>query len=405
MQTEHFYADVYVFGRRYRLPLFESERLSKDFARRLAGLTAQVEAGLSPDKATLLWLSQLPAAMRERLAKMGLIDPRQATAGKSLTDHLSDHIAYLVHKGNTPKYCGMVESRISRILEACQIRKMSELDAEKVQRYLSGQIASGRMSERTANHYLRHTKGFFRWLWQTDRLDKDISKYLHLRRIAHTRRRRALSTDEITCLLDWLNHQAPPREGLSGRQRAAAYKLALTTGLRAAEIRSLTVSSIDAKTSTITVLAGYTKNRKEAVLPLRADVLADLQEQARGKLPTAPLLPLPEKTAEMFQADLAGARQFWIASAPDDQSRSRSDFLKRQTADGWADFHSLRHTFATMLAGGGVHPKIAQALMRHSTITLTMDIYSHSYQAAESEALSALPDFAAKPTPKEKERI
>ena len=38
-----------------------------------------------------------------------------------------------------------------------------------------------------------------------------------------------------------------------------------------------------------------------------------------------------------------------------------------------ADFHSLRHTFITSLANAGIHPSVAQALARHSTITLTMD--------------------------------
>ena len=47
-------------------------------------------------------------------------------------------------------------------------------------------------------------------------------------------------------------------------------------------------------------------------------------------------------------------------------------------ADGrCADFHCLRHTFITALAGSGVTPKTAQTLARHSTITLTMDRYTH----------------------------
>lgn len=58
------------------------------------------------------------------------------------------------------------------------------------------------------------------------------------------------------------------------------------------------------------------------------------------------------------------------------------------------DFHALRHTFITNLAQGGVHPKTAQALARHSTITLTMDRYSHSNRADEARALSALPDLS-----------
>jgi integrase len=40
-------------------------------------------------------------------------------------------------------------------------------------------------------------------------------------------------------------------------------------------------------------------------------------------------------------------------------------------------FHDLRHTCATLLLTGGVHPKIVQELLGHSTIAITLDTYSH----------------------------
>lgn len=67
----------------------------------------------------------------------------------------------------------------------------------------------------------------------------------------------------------------------------------------------------------------------------------------------------------------------WISEAksPADQlERERSDVLKyRDDAGRVFDFHSLRHQFISNLAQAGVHPKEAQTLARHSTITLTMD--------------------------------
>src|SRR5207245_4402634 len=44
------------------------------------------------------------------------------------------------------------------------------------------------------------------------------------------------------------------------------------------------------------------------------------------------------------------------------------------------DFRALRHQFISNLAAGGVHPKIAQVLARHSTITLTMDHYTTHFE-------------------------
>ena len=44
----------------------------------------------------------------------------------------------------------------------------------------------------------------------------------------------------------------------------------------------------------------------------------------------------------------------------------------RDDAGGVLDFHAFRDTVITNLTRGGVHPKDAQTLARHSTITLTM---------------------------------
>ena len=40
-------------------------------------------------------------------------------------------------------------------------------------------------------------------------------------------------------------------------------------------------------------------------------------------------------------------------------------------------FHDLRHTFASLLIANGEHPKRIQALMGHSSINVTMDVYGH----------------------------
>jgi integrase len=48
--------------------------------------------------------------------------------------------------------------------------------------------------------------------------------------------------------------------------------------------------------------------------------------------------------------------------------------------------HDLRHTVATYLLGREVHPKIVQSLLGHSTITLTLDTYSHVIPSFTQEA-------------------
>jgi hypothetical protein len=61
------------------------------------------------------------------------------------------------------------------------------------------------------------------------------------------------------------------------------------------------------------------------------------------------------------------------------------------------DFHALRHQFISDMVAAGVHPKDAQALARHGTITLTMDRYAHVRTANLRAALDRLPDLAGTP--------
>jgi integrase len=39
--------------------------------------------------------------------------------------------------------------------------------------------------------------------------------------------------------------------------------------------------------------------------------------------------------------------------------------------------HDLRHTAATLMLRQGVHPKVVQEMLGHSSISITLDIYSH----------------------------
>ena len=108
-------------------------------------------------------------------------------------------------------------------------------------------------------------------------------------------------------------------------------------------------------------------------------------------------MPRSDKTAKMIRSDLAAARKAWIKAGQTSGERAKREqtrFLAyRDVNDLVADFHALRHTFISNLANSGVHPKTAQMLARHSTITLTMDRYTHGMWEQMDEALSRLPDL------------
>ena len=53
-------------------------------------------------------------------------------------------------------------------------------------------------------------------------------------------------------------------------------------------------------------------------------------------------------------------------------------------------FHDLRHTHATQLLLAGVHPRIAQERLGHSTVALTLDLYSHVTATMQEDAAAKI---------------
>lgn len=53
-------------------------------------------------------------------------------------------------------------------------------------------------------------------------------------------------------------------------------------------------------------------------------------------------------------------------------------------------FHDLRHTCASLAVAAGAHPKLVQERLGHSSITVTLDRYSHLYPSLEESLAEKL---------------
>ena len=53
-------------------------------------------------------------------------------------------------------------------------------------------------------------------------------------------------------------------------------------------------------------------------------------------------------------------------------------------------FHDLRHTAATILLTRGVHVKVVSEMLGHTTITLTLDTYSHVLPVLHAQAAATM---------------
>jgi integrase len=59
------------------------------------------------------------------------------------------------------------------------------------------------------------------------------------------------------------------------------------------------------------------------------------------------------------------------------------------------NFHSLRHTHATILLEGGALPKDIQERLGHSKISTTMDTYSHVTTKMKNDSVNILENIIA----------
>jgi integrase len=91
---------------------------------------------------------------------------------------------------------------------------------------------------------------------------------------------------------------------------------------------------------------------------------------------------------------------------PDTVTRAFARTL-RETKLPKVRFHDLRHSCATLLLSLGVHPKLVQQTLGHSTFQLTMDTYSHMIPALRNEVANRMNEIFSTPTksPTETERV
>jgi len=360
---------------------FTDKRQTEALGRQIDRLVRCRSVGERPDGDLAKWLEQIQPSLQDRFVAIGLLNGTQAAASKSLLQHLKDFENSLQAKGRTEQYIRETVRQIEQVFRGCRFVSWSDISASRIEGFLSGLRDGGSgISHRTFNAKLKAVKAFANWMVRDRRAVENPVVHLTCLNTEMDRRRerRSLEPDEVRRLLE-ATQAAGKRFGMGGNERALCYRLAIESGLRANEIRNLTVMSFDFTACTVTVRTGSAKNRQEATLPLRESMAVELSHFLAGKMPRCQAFNMPgkDRVAMMLRADLKDA-----------------EIPYRDMAGRYADFHCLRHTTASLLADAGVHPRVAQAILRHSDANMTLRTYTHVLRGRESEAVGKLPDFS-----------
>lgn len=171
-----------------------------------------------------------------------------------------------------------------------------------------------------------------------------------------------------------------------------AYLLLATTGMRRGEALGLRWADLDLTASRAAI--------RQTVVTVNHQVLLGTPKTAKGRrtvtLDAVTVAALREhRKAQAAERLLIGAG--WrdhdlvfckVDGTPLHPERFSREFTRRSARLGLPTIrlHDLRHGWATMALAAGVHPKVVQERLGHSSISVTLDTYSHVSPALHGEA-------------------
>lgn len=314
----------------------------------------------------ILKVKQSEAAKRHH----GLIDPAEDLilehGGKTILQTLPEWEESLRAANVRGPYLQQVSKVLTVFSKACRNRQIRSLKQSDLETFVVSQLEAGR-GVSTVHQYAGYIKRYGKWLDSSGKVSK--SPFRHFKRSMkghEPKRRRPLTHDEVAVICKYLE-TARERYQHTSEERKALYLLAIRTGLRIKEIAQLRTRDFVFGTTNLVLLPkNVTKNRKRAKLYL-GESIGTLMEQLVSdgrKKPFRITSYVQDCAARMIKEDMRDARA--TMSVP-------KGFLDTERVD----FHALRHTCGAWLCWEGVSIQVVQRIMRHSSITLTIDTYGH----------------------------
>ena len=159
--------------------------------------------------------------------------------------------------------------------------------------------------------------------------------------------------------------------------------IALHTGMRRGEIAGLRWDDVDFKTKVIHV-------RHNAVMGRYETTISDELKTSAGKRD----IPMSEELEEWLLARKKNSHSQYVIAMENHQPLTKSSYksmwklIERELPEAHVTAHILRHTYITRLFEAGLDIKEVQYLAGHSTVDMTLRVYTH-YDRRSREAQTA----------------
>jgi integrase len=279
---------------------------------------------------------------------------------------------------------GIVDKHISPILGLKKLRDLSRAEVRSLY------TAKGReLSPRSVDYIHVTLQKALTQAMRDDLIFRNVATGERPRSSRNREEIKALSSEQAKALLSVARDT----------RNEALYVVAVHTGLRQGELLGLKWKDVDLDSRRLSVRRalkvtnrgldfGPTKNSasrrsvpltRTAVTALKAHRTRQNEERLRlGDLWQDHDLVFPNRVGKPLDHGNLYYREY-------------KPLLQRAgLGDEGFTFHSLRHTFATELFNQRKRPKIIQSLLGHSSITQTMDTYSHLLDDVDDDEIGGL---------------
>ncbi|MFC5405093.1 tyrosine-type recombinase/integrase [Cohnella soli] len=179
-----------------------------------------------------------------------------------------------------------------------------------------------------------------------------------------------------------------------GTRYYIAFHLALTTGMRQGEILGLRWQDIDFRRKIISVKQSLSHDGLSFGTPktehsIRSITIDDATVEALQRHRESIQAEKSKGTPLYLDYDLVAPTNTGRPCNPRSLDKLYCR-IKELSEMRHITFHDLRHTHASLLLKNNVHPKVVSERLGHSSIQITLDLYSHLFPNMQEDAAAGL---------------
>jgi integrase len=347
-----------------------------------------VPSSIAGDTLSRRYHDHLPDLRRppliSELSRGAYIDPSRETLAAFL-DRWLDHMRGQVAPRSYERYAEIARKNLIPLLGALTLTKLqpAHIDAAYAKALTSGhRKGRGGLSARTVTHMHRVLRRALQQAVQWQLLARNPADAVKPPKVER-QQMSVLDADATAELI----------EAARDTSLFVPILLGVLCGMRRGEITALRWRSVDLDAGQLAIVASTEQTD--------AGCREKPPKSGRGRTVALPSLIIDElRQHRLKQAE--GLLRLGVRLTDDHHVVAREDGLPlqpRSLTHGFEKFilarglkqiglHGLRHTHATAMLASGVHPKIAQERLGHSSVSVTLDLYSHVLPGMQVEAVS-----------------